>query len=435
MNTTEILLFGLFIVVALIPIALVYLIIDRNKSKKRIKELERQIALLTESKNVEKKEEDDDKISTNDIFIISGSVLIGLGIVTLFGLNWKLISFVWKHVIAFIPLLLSFVLSYIVYSNEKYDKYKAGLSVFAPIVVYASFSLIFSLYDIDNYGHVVSFIASLLTIPVVLFYNKISGIVIYYAITLIAISLCFSYSLTVDGTYNSLIKAIILFVPSVIYFVYKYLEDKNSILTKINYVALIALGTAILIGQELFGGLSYIIYMGIISILTLVLFGKDNLIWYISIIATTLTVLFLPVDVRIQSINLEHSNYIIIYGFIWFIMALIYYVKNRKISLENYPVLLSIIPIVYFINIPVLSEIVVNGLIVGYGVLLIKAGIENKELLTRLLGLGIFLFLIIKFALFVEELELVTLILVICGGLFIIVSNYINKLVKEKENE
>src|SRR5690606_9064626 len=132
-------------------------------------------------------------------------------------------------------------------------------------------------------------------------------------------------------------------------------------------------------------------------------FGKDNLIWYISIIATTLTVLFLPVDVRIQSINLEHSNYIIIYGFIWFIMALIYYVKNRKISLENYPVLLSIIPIVYFINIPVLSEIVVNGLIVGYGVLLIKAGIENKELLTRLLGLGIFLFLIIKFALFVEE--------------------------------
>lgn len=439
MNASEILLFVLLAILALLPISLIYLIIDRNKSKKRIRELEEQIELLTKNKKIETKAEEVERISTNDIFITVGSLLIGVGIITLFGINWKSIPFFWKHVIAFLPLILAFLLSYLFYSDKRYEKYKVGLSVFAPIVVYASFSLIFSLYNVENYLHIVSFIVSLVIIPLVLFYNRLSGIITYYLITLFAISTCFSYGSShpfyISEPISSLIKALILYIPTVVYFIYNYIKDNNSILTKVNFVALILLGTAVLFGYDLFGGLSYATYLAIISLLTLVLFNRDNLVWYISIIALTITVLFLPVDVRLNAINLEYPNYVIMYTFIWFILGLIYYVKNRKISLDIYPVFLGLIPFVYLINIPIFSEVVANALIVGYGVLLIKTGIENKELLTRLLGLGVFLFLIIKFALFVEELELVTIILVVCGGLFIIVSNYVNKLAKEKQNE
>src|SRR5690606_8786278 len=120
--------------------------------------------------------EEVERISTNDIFITVGSLLIGVGIITLFGINWKSIPFFWKHVIAFLPLILAFLLSYLFYSDKRYEKYKVGLSVFAPIVVYASFSLIFSLYNVENYLHIVSFIVSLVIIPLVLFYNRLSGI-------------------------------------------------------------------------------------------------------------------------------------------------------------------------------------------------------------------------------------------------------------------
>lgn len=432
---SELIIFILLGILALLPIAVIYLIIDRNKSKKKIRELEEELALLKKDKKKDMTSVDEDKMSTNDIFITVGSILIGGGIITLFGINWQNISFFWKHIIAFLPTLLAFLLSYIFYNEEKYKKYRVGLSVFAPLVIYASFSLIFSLYELDQNAHVVSFIVSLIIIPVVLFYNRVAGLITYYIITLFAISLCFSDRPYLDESYLPLIKSIVLFIPTIIYFVYHYLKDKFSLFTKVNFIALIGLGTAILIGQDLFSGLSHIAYLGGLALFTNILFNRDNLVWYLIIIALTISVLFLPVDIRLDGVIQDNSSYVIMHTFVFFILGIIYYIKNRRFTLDLYPVVLGFVPLIYLINIPILSDIIANGLLIGYGVLLVKRGIENKETITRLLGLGIFLFLIIKFAIFVEELELVTLILVVCGGIFIFVSNYINKLVKEKQDE
>lgn len=208
------------------------------------------------------------------IFLSIGVLLIALSIITLFAVNWDSISKPAKVVISFIPITITSVMLYLAtYRDDK--KLKLYTSIFAPISILATNSLISQIFHIQTEIYELIFISVLMFLPIAFILRNYISIVVYGIGTIIycftAISSGFSQSLV-------LFNAILISAPLMIYNAINYINNKKDGKNLVMWLINMCLITLLLTHLEWLREDSFILYFYMLYLLTKLLYKKDNYI-------------------------------------------------------------------------------------------------------------------------------------------------------------
>ena len=252
--------------------------------KKEYKFLEEKLAELannniisSEQLNSSKEYFSNKKNDTNSIvpiFLSIGVLLIALSIITLFAVNWDSISKFAKVIVSFIPIVITSIMLYFsMYKNDK--KLKLYTSIFAPISILATNSLISQIFHIQTELYELIFISVLMFLPIAFIIRNYVSIIVYGVGTIIycftAINSGFSQDLI-------LFKAVLISIPLMVYNAINYLNYKNDNKNLVMWLINMCLITLLLSHLEWLREDSFIIYLYMLFLLTKLLYAKDNFI-------------------------------------------------------------------------------------------------------------------------------------------------------------
>ena len=210
--------------------------------------------------------------SLSTIFGAIGIFLIALSIITLFAMNWNDISKTIKVIVSFIPIAITSIMlfKYI----EKEDK-KLGLytSIFAPISIVATNSLIAQIFHIQTEMHELFFTSILMFMPITFILRNFMSILVYGTGSVI-------YSFMAIEVYTSeseaLFKIFLLALPLIIYNVINYIKNKQDKTNVIAWIANAILLTLFLFYKEILHEETILMHLYMLYFATLTLFSKNN---------------------------------------------------------------------------------------------------------------------------------------------------------------
>lgn len=217
------------------------------------------------------------------IFFSIGFLLIALSIITLFAVNWDSISKSAKVVISFIPITITSIMLYFsMYKNDK--KLKIYTSIFAPLSILATNSLISQIFHIQTEIYELIFISLVMFLPIAFILRNYISIVIYGIGTIIYCFIAVS-----SGYSQSLVffNAILISAPLMIYNAINYINNKNDGKNLIMWLINMGLITLLLTHLELLREDTFILYFYMLYLLTKLLYPKDNYINKLFIILFT----------------------------------------------------------------------------------------------------------------------------------------------------
>lgn len=215
-----------------------------------------------------------DNKSLPTIFAALGVFLIALAIITLFAMNWNDIAKPIKVIIAFIPITITGILlhKYLITDNKKLQLYT---SIFAPVSILATNSLISQIFHIQTEIFELFFTSLLMFMPITfILFNKL-------ALGVYCCGTAF-YSMIAINAYGTegeaLIRCFILALPLLVSNFMLYTKDKEDHRNILMWVTNVFLVTLLVFYKELINPESILIYLYMIYFLTQTLFSRKNIL-------------------------------------------------------------------------------------------------------------------------------------------------------------
>ena len=357
------------------------------------------------------------------IFLALGVLLVALSIITIFAVNWDELSKSIKVIISLIPLVLTSIILYIsMYKND--TRIKLYTSIFAPIAILATNSLISQIFHMQTEVYELIFISLIMFLPIAFILRNYISIIVYGIGTII-------YSFNAIGSSSSetisLINASILTLPIIIYNITNYRNNKDDEKNIVMWMINTSLVTLLLAHLEILSEYSFIIYLYLIYLITKYLFTKENFlnklfsftfIGYLIITCTSPYVLtyFESIKLGVDSIVL-----LILSGILFFILKL--YKEPKQCFIAVFILLLQ------FSRLHSDILFILTNIIAGsYGIYNIVIGNSSNSNKNIKQGIALILLLIL-FRFISSDLSFMqkSMIFLVTGIGFMISANLINK--------
>jgi len=201
-----------------------------------------------------------------------GVFLMALSIITLFAINWQNISKGIKVTISFIPLIVTSILLYFSIQKDS-KKVKLYTSIFAPISIIATNSLIAQVFHIQTEIYELIFTSLIMFLPIAFILRNYISIVVYGVGTVI-------YSFTVISSLmnegEALFRIFIIALPNIIFNIKNYIDNKDDGKNIVMWIVNASLITLFVFYKEIFTANVLIVYLYLLYLVTLTLFGREN---------------------------------------------------------------------------------------------------------------------------------------------------------------
>lgn len=333
------------------------------------------------------------------IFGVLGGILVGMGIILIFAHNWDTFSKTLKTGLAVLPLFISQILAGYSIITNKSRVWKETSGVLLFFAVGASISLVAQIYNIS--GDMPAFLSTwiVLCLPLVYLLNS-------NALAILLLVFSTWYSVQAGYFISAKPYMYILFIAVLIPFYSKHLKTNANGNMAIILNWLVPLSVFIALGAFLneANGFTLVIYMAFLCLLynigSLPYFSnlekKTGYLAYgeIGIIVVLLMVSSQYMWVEVlgygpNGIALPQAQFIIL----WVALLLISAVLMLKYRSAKFAISLKwatfLFPVLYFVamaNVP-LATILTNLLILAFGVMTIRNGINNLRFKTLNFGL------------------------------------------------
>lgn len=369
--------------------------------------------------------------SVATIFTAIGIFLFALSIITIFAVNWSIMSKTTKVIISFIPLVITSVMLYIsMYKENK--KMKLYTSIFAPVAILATNSLLSQIFHIQTEIFELIFTSLLMFLPIAFIIRNYLSIVVYGIGTII-----YAFS-AVDSSIPesiALLKVFVVALPLIIYNILNYLKNKNDYKNIIMWIMNVILITLLIFVKEIFRGDVFLIYLYMIYFVTQTLFDNNN------VLNRSISKLF-TFYLLISCITPEMVSYAeyIDFHFDTFIItvltSLFIYLSKAYKNPKEYFIMLFILFIQYSKLPSELLFILINIIAISLGIYKIITGNQKKSYKETKQGVYIILILI-SFRFVNSDISFMgkSIIFLIAGTCFMISANIMKKRMGENNNE
>ena len=403
-------------------------------NNKKYKFLEKSLAELTENNIISEeqfakaktyfKHDIKEGKSMITIFTSIGIFLVALSIITLFAVNWENIGKSIKVMLAFLPLVITAIMMFFYMKNGN-EKLKLYASIFAPISILATNSLIGQIFHIQMETYELFYISLLSYMPIAFILRNYLSLIVYCigAIT---------YVLNVPHYYfETFANAFAITLPIIIYNYINYRKELNSKKNTLMWVTNVLVATMMLFEIELTRSESIFIYGYLIYLVTKMLFGSENILSkFLKLIFVACMFVFCFEGVAIQ------------YEFGWgtvlitaLLIACMCIGKMYKEPKEWF--LFAFIALIQYCNIPdEILYILVNLLVLALGIYKIVSGSKNAIYKETKQGVATVV-LLIMFRFMSSDLSFTekSVVFLISGIAFIIGANILKKRIGGKNNE
>ncbi len=371
---------------------------------------------FTETKN--------DKLSTSGIFTAIGILLIAISIITFFAINWDDIPRALKMLVSFVPILITAVMFFFCIKNEN-KLMKIYTSIFAPISILATNSLISQVFHIQDEMYELILISMLMFLPLAFSLRTYISILLY-GLGVVA------YVCSID---SNLIIGVCLSIPLIVYNVINYIKNKDDKKNKMMWTINVVLISYLIFDQAIISSHSAMIYLLMIYLLTKGLFEKGSFLKSLLNIFGKLILLILCITPEINEWYLESSAGIDTIIITLIVGVLIYVFKIYK-EPKEYFLILFVLAIQYLRLQPEYMCLVLNLIALAWGVYKIIMGNNNNSYKQVMAGTSIVLLLIFyRFLLSDLSFETKSVLFMISGIAFIIASRLIKKRMGGKQGE
>ncbi|MDD4375887.1 MAG: DUF2157 domain-containing protein [Clostridia bacterium] len=363
-----------------------------------------------------------DKASLVTIFTAIGILLIALSIITIFAFNWDTIPKGIKVLISFIPLIITSIMMYKCIATKEY-KISLYTSIFAPLSIIATNSLITQIFHIQMEIFEIFFISMLMFLPIMLTLRNSISLFIYGFCTII-------YAMNINsylGESITLFRTILLALPLFIYNFINYIENKDCSKNVLMWFFNIIILTLILFLKEVLRIDAIIIYVYLLHLITIKLFEKEN------VISSLLRLIFI-VYLLISCISSDVLGYVEYMQFdvdtliLSLIAGVFIYLSKVYKDIKEIFIFIFVFLVQYTKMDATLLFILINILTIAYGVYKIIDGNYKNVYGQAMQGIAIILILImIRFM--NSDLGFLTksVMFLITGSSFIISANVIKR--------
>lgn len=215
------------------------------------------------------------KRNNKSISIIFGAIgvfLMALSIITIFAINWGDISKGIKVLISFVPLLITSIMLYM-YMIKKDKKMQLYTSIFAPVGIIATNSLISQVFHLQTQIYELILTSLIMFLPIAFILRNYISISVYGVGTVI-----YAFEV-IDSAVSenvALLRIFLIAVPLIIYNIKNYMTDRKDGKNTIMWIVNISLVTLFVFYKEIFRPDVFLIYLYMIYFITQTLFDKEN---------------------------------------------------------------------------------------------------------------------------------------------------------------
>lgn len=360
-----------------------------------------------------------------------GVLLMALSIITLFAINWENISKGIKVIISFIPLAITSIMLYLcMVKNNK--KIKLYTSIFAPIGILATNSLIAQIFHIQTEIFEMFFISLIMFLPIAFILRNYVSIVVYGVGTIIY---AFAEIASSNSENIALLKIFLISLPLIIYNVKNYINNREDGKNIVMWITNISLVTLFVFYKEIFRPDVLLIYLYMIYFITQTLFDKDNIlnrilsllfIGYLIISCTTPFMVSYAEEIQFGFDTI----------FITIIIGTFIYLSKAYKNPKEYFIFLFIFFLQYTKMNPEVLFVFINIIAIAFGIYKIIIGNKRSSYKEMKQGISIILLLILfRFVnsdlTFMEK----SIMFLIAGAGFSIGANRIKKRIGGEKNE
>lgn len=202
-----------------------------------------------------------------------GVLLIALSVITLFAVNWDMLSKSVKIGISFLPIMITAVMMYFCMdrTNKKMVLYT---SIFAPASILATNSLIGQVFHAQTEIYELIFTSLLMFMPIVFVLRNYLALLVY-AVGIVIYAFC-----AVDGMNETpaVLSIVVLALPMVIFNVINYVKNKEDKRNTLLWVGNVILFTLLIFYKEIVRPEACVIYVYLIYVLSRCLFKRETLL-------------------------------------------------------------------------------------------------------------------------------------------------------------
>ena len=357
-----------------------------------------------------------DKKSIVTIFSSIGILLIALSIITLFAINWKSISKGIKIVVSFIPIVITSILLYI-YMVKEDRKMRIYTSIFAPVGILATNSLLAQVFHIQSEIYELVFVSLIMFLPIAFILRNYISLIIYGVGTIIYSAIAMGYG---SSENMELLKSCLLALPMVIFNVKNYLDDKKDGRNIVMWIINVILITLFISNKEIIREDVFLLYLYLIYLITKVLFNKENILNKIFSIGFTIYLIISCISPNMVS-YVEDIEFGFDTLFITIAIAYLIYVSKIYKDYKECCLFLFVLCMQYLKTNEYLVFIFINIITVARGILSIVFGnIDNSHKEIKQ-GVWIIL-LIIAFRFFASDLSFTekSILFLVAGTSFVV---------------
>ena len=211
--------------------------------------------------------------STGTILAGIGVLLIALSIITLFAVNWDMLSKGVKIGVSFLPIMITAIMMYFCMdrTNKKMVLYT---SIFAPAAILATNSLIDQVFHAQTAVYELIFTSLLMFMPIVFVLRNYLALFVY-AVGVVVYAFC-----AVDEMQELavLLSIFVIALPMVIFNCINYIKNKEDKRNTLLWVANVILITLLVFNEEIVRPEASVIYVYLIYVLSLCLFKRETLL-------------------------------------------------------------------------------------------------------------------------------------------------------------
>lgn len=371
-----------------------------------------------------------ERTSIITIFTAIGILLIALSIITIFAFNWNNVLKEIKLVVAFIPIMITGVMMHFCIKNED-KKMQLYTSIFAPISILATNSLIAQIFHVQTEIFELIFTSLLMFLPIAFILRNYVSLIVYGVGVII-------YSLAAINLYSSntaFLNSILIAIPLFIYNVINYINDRENRKNIILWIINITIITLLLFFKKIFRSDVLLIYLYMVHIITQVLFKEDNVlnkllnllfICYLIISCTTVNIILFTKNIEFGYDTL----------FITILTAIFLYLSKAYKKLQEY-FLFAFVVLTQYTKMPKDTLFIfVNIIAIAFGIYKIIIGNHENSYKQIMQGMTIVLLLIL-FRFMNSDLDFITksIMFLITGAIFIISATVMKKRIGGNRDE
>lgn len=353
------------------------------------------------------------------IFTGIGLLLVALGVITLFAINWSLIPKIIKIMISFMPIIITAIMLFFTMKNDS-NKMKIYTSIIAPLSILATNSLIVQVFNIQMEIYQMFFMSVIMFMPITFILKNYLSIFVYSIGAIIYIS-CSSYN-----SYMCIWAASVVLLPLIIYGIINYKKDKSDKRNTLIWLAIFIGMTVFATKLEILREYVLPFYFYLIYLISKTLFEEKSILTKIFKVST---MVFLLIACAFENFHLFNKfTFGIDMGILILLIGVFIFLSKSYKKPKEY---FDFIFVCLLQTEPLLKEsffIFSNLLALLLGCYKIVLGTRYEKYKEAMQGIAIILYLIfIRFVNSDLSFTIKSIIFLVSGVSFIVIANILKK--------